>query len=214
MPLTLFSPGFAQLYNKIQELKGNIRVFCRVRFDNRVPCVLNVLPSGNEVMIPLPDAGADMSSAKGSPRKPTKPKTKLYEFDKVYSPAATQKEVYDDARDIITSCIDGYNVCFLAYGQTGSGKTWTMMGPPNDEVNAGVNRRAVRIRPILFFFHVHRYLCVRPVPRPKNGYSVTLFHACDEHLAMAIHCLRHVITLVRVGPRPFPDLLREGRLRI
>jgi len=29
------------LYNQLQELKGNIRVFCRVRYDDRVKCVLS-----------------------------------------------------------------------------------------------------------------------------------------------------------------------------
>lgn len=114
------------LYNKIQELKGNIRVFCRVRHDPRVPVALKFI-SETELMVPT---GQDN-------------RTKLYEFDKVYSPETTQAAVYEDASGIIMSCIDGYNVCFLAYGQTGSGKTWTMMGPPNNPELAGVNRRAV-----------------------------------------------------------------------
>lgn len=40
---------------------------------------------------------------------------------------------------VITSCVDGYNVCILAYGQTGSGKTFTMMGTKE---NPGVNIRS------------------------------------------------------------------------
>ena len=113
------------LYNQIQELKGNIRVFCRVRMDDckvAVNCI-----SENEVLIPVGDKG----------------RTKCYEFDRVYDPTATQAQVYEDASSIIQSVTDGYNVCYLAYGQTGSGKTFTMMGPPNDPDLAGVNRRAV-----------------------------------------------------------------------
>ena len=48
--------------------------------------------------------------------------------------------MFDEAFPIITSCVDGYNVCILAYGQTGSGKTYTMQGPQNDP---GVNVRLV-----------------------------------------------------------------------
>ena len=114
------------LYNKIQELKGNIRVFCRVRWDDRVEVAVKFI-SETEIMVPTGKDG----------------RTKAYEFDKVYPPETQQAEVYEDASGIIMSCIDGYNVCFMAYGQTGSGKTFTMMGPPNDPVLAGVNRRAV-----------------------------------------------------------------------
>ena len=49
-------------------------------------------------------------------------------------------QVFEDTKPIITSCVDGYNVCLIAYGQTGAGKTYTMMGPPN---NPGVNIRSM-----------------------------------------------------------------------
>ena len=35
-------------------------------------------------------------------------------------------KVFNEVQSLITSCIDGYNVCIFAYGQTGSGKTYTM----------------------------------------------------------------------------------------
>jgi kinesin family protein C2/C3 len=35
-------------------------------------------------------------------------------------------------KPLVTSFLDGYNVCIFAYGQTGSGKTFTMEGPPDD----------------------------------------------------------------------------------
>ena len=41
---------------------------------------------------------------------------------------------------MVTSVLDGFNVCIFAYGQTGSGKTWTMSGPAD---NRGVNTRAL-----------------------------------------------------------------------
>ena len=49
-------------------------------------------------------------------------------------------QIFADTKGIITSCVDGYNVCLMAYGQTGSGKTFTMMGP---EANPGINIRSV-----------------------------------------------------------------------
>lgn len=49
-----------------------------------------------------------------------------------------QDDVFAGTLPVITSCVDGYNVCILAYGQTGSGKTYTMMG---SKENPGVNIR-------------------------------------------------------------------------
>lgn len=107
------------LYNKLQELRGNIRVFCRVRHDARVNCVLQFPDQkglGTPTQLLCPD-----------PRDPGA-KRKKYEFDRVYSPESTQQDVFDDTEPIMTSACDGYNVTIIAYGQTGSGKTYTMMG--------------------------------------------------------------------------------------
>ncbi len=54
-------------------------------------------------------------------------------------PTFLQEEVFAGTLPVITSCVDGYNVCILAYGQTGSGKTYTMMG---SKENPGVNIRS------------------------------------------------------------------------
>ena len=34
----------------------------------------------------------------------------------------TQSDVFRDSKHLMTSVIDGYNVCIFAYGQTGAGK--------------------------------------------------------------------------------------------
>ena len=119
------------LYNHIQEMRGNIRVFCRVRSDSRTTCVLR-----------FPDKAAMGTPTElvcPNPNDPTL--SKRFEFDRVFSPADDQATVFDDTEPVITSTVDGYNVSIVAYGQTGSGKTYTMMGT---EDNPGVNRRAIR----------------------------------------------------------------------
>lgn len=40
--------------------------------------------------------------------------------------ACTPPQVFQEVQALITSCIDGFNVCIFAYGQTGAGKTYTM----------------------------------------------------------------------------------------
>ncbi len=57
----------------------------------------------------------------------------------VLVPVCLQEDVFAETLPVITSCVDGYNVCILAYGQTGSGKTFTMMG---SKENPGVNIRS------------------------------------------------------------------------
>ena len=111
-----------RLYNQLQELRGNIRVFCRVRKDEG-ECQFE-FPNENEVIVNTLQGGKD-----------------TLEFDKCYGPDSQQEKVFEDTKPTILSCIDGYNVCIMAYGQTGSGKTFTMMGPVD---NPGVNRRAIK----------------------------------------------------------------------
>lgn len=40
--------------------------------------------------------------------------------------ACPPPQVFQEVQALITSCIDGFNVCIFAYGQTGAGKTYTM----------------------------------------------------------------------------------------
>uniref|UniRef100_H0WJ98 Kinesin family member 25 n=1 Tax=Otolemur garnettii TaxID=30611 RepID=H0WJ98_OTOGA len=48
---------------------------------------------------------------------------------RVYGPTESQRVVFGDVCPLLTSLLDGYNVCVMAHGQTGSGKSYTMLGP-------------------------------------------------------------------------------------
>lgn len=95
------------LYNHIQELRGNIRVFCRVRFDERSSCVLR-FPDKNALGTPTDLVCPNPKDAKLSKR---------FEFDRVFHPGDSQNAVFDDTEPVITSTVDGYNVSIIAYGQ-------------------------------------------------------------------------------------------------
>merc|ERR1712226_1026064 len=43
------------------------------------------------------------------------------------------ERVFDEVQPMMTSLLDGYNICIMAYGQTGSGKTHTMLGSHKNE---------------------------------------------------------------------------------
>ncbi|OVA14047.1 Calponin homology domain [Macleaya cordata] len=124
-----------RLYNEVQDLKGNIRVYCRVR---------PFLSGQNKKQTTIEYIGENGELVVANPSKQGKESHRSFKFNKVFSPAATQEEVFLDTQPLIRSVLDGYNVCIFAYGQTGSGKTYTMTGPDaSSEKNWGVNYRAL-----------------------------------------------------------------------
>ncbi|XP_074305368.1 kinesin-like protein KIN-14Q [Silene latifolia] len=119
-----------ELYNKVLELKGNIRVFCRCR-----PLHTEEIVTGARVSVDFESArnGELIIRSNGFPRK-------TYKFDAVFNPQVDQASVFEDTAPFATSVLDGYNVCIFAYGQTGTGKTFTMEGTEEDR---GVNYRTL-----------------------------------------------------------------------
>ncbi|GMP86772.1 hypothetical protein CsSME_00039427 [Camellia sinensis var. sinensis] len=117
------------LYNMVQDLKGNIRVYCRIRpaFSAKARNVIDVI-------------GEDGSLVVLDPLKTQKDGRKVFQFDHVFRQTATQDEIFKDTQPVIRSVMDGYNVCIFAYGQTGSGKTHTMCGSTRDQ---GINYLAL-----------------------------------------------------------------------
>ncbi|KAK6158248.1 hypothetical protein DH2020_005562 [Rehmannia glutinosa] len=124
-----------KLYNEVQDLKGNIRVYCRIR---------PFLSGQSAKQTTMQYIGENGELVVINPSKPGKDTHRLFKFNKIFGPAATQEEVFRDMQPLIRSVLDGYNVCIFAYGQTGSGKTYTMTGPNmTSVVDWGVNYRAL-----------------------------------------------------------------------
>eukprot|EP00075_Anas_platyrhynchos_P032371 XP_027321624.1 kinesin-like protein KIFC3 isoform X9 [Anas platyrhynchos] len=119
-------------HNELVRLKGNIRVFGRVRpitkEDGEGPEAANAVTfdANDDAVLHLLHKGKQVS----------------FELDKVFPPQASQEEVFQEVQALVTSCIDGYNVCIFAYGQTGAGKTYTMEGT---SANPGINQRALQL---------------------------------------------------------------------
>ncbi|XAR61375.1 Minus-end-directed kinesin ATPase [Bertholletia excelsa] len=122
-----------KLYNQVQDLKGNIRVYCRVRpFLSGQSNYLSTVDHTEEGTITI---NVPSKNGKGF---------RSFNFNKVFGPSSTQAEVFSDTQPLIRSVLDGYNVCIFAYGQTGSGKTYTMTGPKDlTDQSQGVNYRAL-----------------------------------------------------------------------
>merc|ERR1719233_1007083 len=120
-------------FNLVQELRGNIRVFCRVR-----PLLAWEKKKGMGTCIQFPPAEDFILEV---PSKDAVGGKFVFEYDRVYKPHAQQKDITEDTSEYVQSVMDGYNVSIFAYGQTGSGKTWTMDGPLEDP---GVNLHALQ----------------------------------------------------------------------
>ncbi|XP_040915830.1 kinesin-like protein KIF15-A isoform X2 [Toxotes jaculatrix] len=60
----------------------------------------------------------------------SKPEPRTFTYDHVADMDTSQDSVFSSvAKNIVESCMNGYNGTIFAYGQTGSGKTFTMLGP-------------------------------------------------------------------------------------
>uniref|UniRef100_A0AAQ4S7P6 Kinesin-like protein n=1 Tax=Gasterosteus aculeatus aculeatus TaxID=481459 RepID=A0AAQ4S7P6_GASAC len=128
-----------QLHNAIQELKGNIRVFCRVRplVEGGLSKHIQLSPSDNKTITLAKTEESHTGKAADTQ------KNYNFSFDRVFGPQSLQQEVFEEISLLVQSALDGYNVCCFAYGQTGSGKTYTMEGGEYDECR-GVIPRAVK----------------------------------------------------------------------
>ncbi|KAM3851572.1 kinesin-like protein KIF25 [Vipera latastei] len=120
------------LHNNLLELRGNIRVHCRIR-----PFLpLDATPEESAMEDRQRSVSESVICATDDETilvKCSRPGhaliNKTYQFERVYNTSDSQVTVFEDISPLLTSLLDGSNVCIMAYGQTGSGKTYTMLGP-------------------------------------------------------------------------------------
>ncbi|KAM5280682.1 kinesin-like protein KIFC2 [Ctenodactylus gundi] len=108
---------------RLLELKGNIRVLCRLR--PGTPSSLVSVEAG--------PGGTVTTCYRGRQRR--------FCLDWVFPADASQEEVFRELEPAVLSCLQGYSVCIFTYGQTGTGKTYSMEGPPDDP---GIAPRALQ----------------------------------------------------------------------
>lgn len=119
-----------KLFEQVQDLKGNIRVMCRIRpsgeSSSDIPVQFEYLESEYDED---KYAGVVIPTEKDHPQEEGKKvpgRTPPFNFERIFDPGCTNKDVFDEISQLVQSVMDGKKVCIFCYGQTGSGKTYTM----------------------------------------------------------------------------------------
>lgn len=135
------------LFDQVQDLRGNLRVMCRIRPQ------LGAQDHELENLVTSEGAMSDhlqvISMAKRNARK--EGEIDEYEMERVFEKNELNEHIFEEVGQLVGSAINGRNVCIFAYGQTGSGKTHTMNYPwnervmPEGDVDMGIIPRAVEL---------------------------------------------------------------------
>jgi len=140
------------LRNKTQELKGNIRVFCRIRpvitdmdGNDDIVCQKGVKEIINIKNLHKIEVWTSIDGFKAGSQKICNNSmiSQSFNFDAVFGHLANQEDLFKEVYHLVMSALDGYKICIFAYGQTGSGKTYTMEGNYQIKKERGIIPRAV-----------------------------------------------------------------------
>merc|ERR1712038_845145 len=126
-----------RMHNLIQELRGNVRVFARIR-----PFLPGDGVDDDAEPVVIPKSETSLKLAVEKDNDPSNHTEHKFSFDRVFPPSAGQEAVFTEVSEFVQSALDGYNVCLFSYGQTGSGKTHTMQGSGTGQMR-GIIPRAI-----------------------------------------------------------------------
>jgi kinesin family protein C1 len=129
------------LHNTVMELKGNIRVFCRIRSSKKQSIVTIVEAKGTVKLATTTTATVQKKSTTSNGKK--KDQNSIYTFNQVFPSNRSQLEVFKQVTQFVTSGLDGYNVSIITCGTSGSGKTYTMIGSGDQDV--GILPRSIQM---------------------------------------------------------------------
>lgn len=205
------------LHNALIELKGNIRVHCRVR-----PMLAALDSNGDDAMLGIPMTQAERIVEVLDEETLTfnqlnnggANRAKKFEYERVYQSSDNQKTVFNDVAPLLTSLLDGYNVCIMAYGQTGSGKTHTMVGDhsldddlplnSNEEFKEGIIPRSAK--------EILRLIRERESTTERYSLDISIFEVYNNEIVdllatgQAARNQKHAVFSASDGSQEIPSL--------
>ncbi|KAG7509475.1 kinesin KIF25 [Solea senegalensis] len=170
-----------EIHNTLVELRGNIRVHCRVRpvlpFDNIQSLTSGSRPASSEQVV---YAISDDTVMVNCQKPGMSVQNRIFEFERVHGPEDSQDVVFEEVKPLLTSLLDGYNVCIMAYGQTGSGKTHTMMGSRLPEENSATQQEAQQ--GIIPKAAAELFRLISEKPEPSHTVEVSVIEVYNNEL--------------------------------
>lgn len=158
-----------KLLNSLQDIRGTVRVYCRPKPIEYLP---GSVPPKSILTIPTHDILVL--------NEDTSPMS--FQYDRIFSPGASQCEVFSELEEPLISSLDGFNVTLLAYGQSGSGKTHTLLGDVSftaeDNGLPNLESHGVQLQAIQQLFNIasHR------TERYRDNFSITIVEVHNEKL--------------------------------
>ncbi|KAI0834095.1 P-loop containing nucleoside triphosphate hydrolase protein [Hypoxylon sp. FL0890] len=116
------------LLKQLQDLKGNIRVMCRIRPAPAYTPKEDLVEFG-------PREKGEFTNNWGKLSVPVERKTALgrtdtvmrsFDFERIFGPEESNNDIFDEISELVECALDGDKVGIFAYGQTGAGKTHTL----------------------------------------------------------------------------------------
>ena len=156
-----------KLLNEVQDLRGNVRVYCRPK-----PY------SGKDTPLEFTSRDTLMLHRPKNDSIPVGPLA--FEFDGVFEPNTSQGDLYAEMEDVLLGVLDGYRVCFMSYGQSHSGKTFSMLGEisADEQGVITVRNEGIQFRILKQMFSIANQRKSRIV----DSFKLTIVEVCDDRL--------------------------------
>lgn len=107
------------LHNLVQELRGNIRVFARVRPFLPTDGVDTSKNQNGTISTFIETNALRIAKTVTDSSDNSRVEEHDFQLDKVFGQSATQENIFQEVSEFVQSALDGYQVCLFSYGQTG-----------------------------------------------------------------------------------------------